>query len=193
MGALHLELMRDPARAFPPVTDPESLRSARIWHCKYASLARLGELRNLEALVIAGLPDASLDFVGGLEKLRFLKIVHLPKISDISALSGLRQLTSLSLATLPGWDASGKTTTIASLEPLAALPELAHLELFGICAPDKSLAALEQCKRLRTARIAQYPQAEVHRFFASTDVIDQFNPEPSPAEFPVFRDNIDPR
>jgi hypothetical protein len=174
----HLELMRDPGRAFPPVADPEAVRRATVWHCRYTSLAPLAELRHLEQLVIATFPDTSFEFLAGLEKLRLLRIVHMPKVDDIGPLARLTQLTSLSLSTLPSWDASGKTTTIRSLEPLAALPALAHLELFGICPPDKSLAPLEKCKHLRTARFSQYPLAEMARFFKKTIVENQFNPEP---------------
>ena len=172
----HLELIRDPARTFPSVADPDTVRQATIWHCRYSSLAPLAELRQLERLVIATLPDASLEFLGRLEQLRYLRIMHMPKVSDIEPLAGLTQLTSLSLSTLPGWDASGKTTTIRSLEPLAAMPALAHLELFGICPPDKSLAPLEKCKHLRTACVSRYPAAEVDRFFRTTRVANQINP-----------------
>ncbi|MCS0628353.1 hypothetical protein NX786_03285 [Telluria mixta] len=172
----HLELMRDPARTFPSVADPDAVRQATIWHCRYASLAPLAGLRHLERLVIATFPDASLEFLGRLEQLRHLRIMHMPKVSDIEPLAGLTQLTSLSLSTLPSWDASGKTTTVRSLEPLAALPALAHLELLGICPPDKSLVPLEQCPHLRTARFSHYPAAEVERFFRQTAVADQFNP-----------------
>ena len=179
MPCLHLELMRDPARKFPLVADPESVRSAKIWHCKYKSLEPLGELRNLEELVIATFPDESFEFLGKLEKLRFLSVVHMPKISDIAPLAKLSKLTSLSLSTLPSWDASKKTTIIQSLEPLTAIPELAHLELFGICPPDQSLVPLEKCKHLQTARISQYPKAETNRFFGETEVVSQFNPKPS--------------
>jgi len=174
----HLELIRDPARAFPAVADPHAVRRATIWHCRYTSLAPLAEFRHLEQLVIATFPDASLEFLGQLDKLRFLRIMHMPKVNDIGPLAGLTQLTSLSLSTLPSWDASGKTTTIRSLEPLAAMPALAHLELFGICPPDKSLAPLEKCRHLRTARFSHYPSAETDRFFKMTMVANQFNPEP---------------
>ena len=179
MSGVHLELMRDPSRTFPQVADPDSVRSARIWFCKYKSLAPLAELSNLEELVIANFPDESFEFLGRLEKLRFLSVVHMPKICNIAPLAELTQLTSLSLSTLPSWDSSRKTTTIESLEPLSAIPALAHLELFGICPPDKSLVPLEKCKDLRTARISQYPRAETDRFYAGTKVGNRFNPEPS--------------
>jgi len=179
MSGVHLELMRDPSRTFPQVADPDSVRSAKVWFCKYLSLGSLAELRNLEELVIAGFPDESFEFLTRLEKLRFLSVVHMPKIFDIAPLADLTQLTSLSLSTLPGWDASRKTTTIQSLEPLTKIPELAHLELLGICPPDKLLVPLEKCRRLQTARISQYPQAETIRFYAATNVGDQFNVAPS--------------
>ena len=171
--------MRDPSRTFPTVADPESILSAKVWHCKYTSLLPLAQLRNLEGLVIASFPDASFEFLGTLEKLRVLHVMHMPKICDVGALAKLTRLKSLSLATLPSWDASRKTTTILSLEPLAAIPELAYLELFGICPPDNSLAPLERCKRLQTARISHYPTAEIDRFFIEAKVVNKFNPEPS--------------
>lgn len=169
MPDVHLDLLRDPARKFPSVVDPESIRSARIWHCKYESLVPLGALRNLEELVIATFPDESFDFLGKLSELRFLQVLHMPKICDISPLSGLKQLTTLSLSTLPSWDTSRKTTTIQSLDPLASIPSLTHLELLGVCPPDKSLIALKKCKYLRTARVSQYPRAEMIRFFNATE------------------------
>lgn len=179
MSGAHLELMRDPSRIFPQVADPDSVRSAKVWFCNYKSLGSLAELRNLEELVIAGFPDESFEFLARLEKLRLLSVVHMPQIFDIAPLTKLTQLTSLSLSTLPSWDASRKTTTIKSLEPLAAIPELAHLELFGVCPPDKLLGPLEKCRRLQTARISQYPRAEMSRFYAATNVDNRFNAAPS--------------
>lgn len=179
MSGVHLELIRDPSRTFPHVADPDSVRSVKVWFCKYKSLGLLADLRNLEELVIAGFPDASFEFLVKLKKLRFLSVVHMPKIFNVAPLAELKQLTSLSLSTLPSWDASRKTTTIQSLEPLAAIPELAHLELFGICPPDKLLVPLEKCRRLQTARIAQYPRDETSRFYAATNVGDRFNAAPS--------------
>lgn len=172
----NLKLMRDPNRIFPPVTNGDDVRSATVWHCKYKSLEPLAALRNLEELVIATFPDESFDFVGRFEKLRFLRILHMPKISDLDPLARLTQLKILSLSTLPSWDASRKITTIASLEPLTSLPELVHLELLGICPQDKLLAPLERCKQLKSARFSQYPQAETDRFFNRTSVSNQFNP-----------------
>jgi hypothetical protein len=179
MTGIHLELIRDPSRTFPQVIEPYLVRSAKVWYCKYQSLAPLAELCNLEELVIAGFPDESFHSLARLEKLRLLHVLGMRKICDIAPLAELTQLVSLSLGTLPGWDASRKTTNIQSLEPLTTLPTLAHLELFGICPPDKSLVPLEKCPRLQTARISQYPRAEITRFFTQTGLVDQFNPKPS--------------
>lgn len=178
MPDVHLDLIRDPARKFPSVADPELVRSARIWHCKYKSLVPLGALHNLEELVIATFPDESFEFLGKLSELRFLQILHMPKICDISPLSRLQRLTTLSLSTLPSWDASRKTTTVHSLDPLAHLPQLTHLELLGVCPPDKSLLSLERCKHLQTTRVSQYPRDETTRFFSATEVANEFNPRP---------------
>jgi hypothetical protein len=178
MPDVHLDLIRDPARKFPSVADPELVRSARVWHCKYKSLVPLGALCNLEELVIATFPDESFEFLGKLSELRFLQIVHMPKICDISPLSRLQRLTALSLSTLPNWDASRKTTTIQSLDPLSHLSQLTYLELLGVCPPDKSLVPLEKCKHLQTARVSQYPLDEMARFFSATEVINEFNPRP---------------
>ena len=179
MSKVHLELIRDLAGTFPTVAEPESVLSAKVWYCKYKSLLPLSQMRNLEELVIAGFPDDSFEFLGRLEKLRVLHILHMPKIGNIAPLAKLMQLKSVSLATLPSWDASKKITTIQSLEPLAAIPELAYLELFGVCPPDKSLVPLERCRYLQTARISNYPMVEIDRFFSETKIINKFNPEPS--------------
>lgn len=176
---VHLKLMRDPSRVFPSVVNPPIVRSLTIWHCKYQSLEPLVELCNVEELTIATFPDNSFRFLERLPKLRHLAVLHMPKVRDIGPLAGLRQLTTLSLSTLPSWDASKKVTTIRSLEPLTKIPHLAHLELLGICPPDKSLGLLKQCKDLQTARFSQYPPVEIHRFFDETKVADQFNPNPN--------------
>jgi hypothetical protein len=179
MSQAHLDLIRDSARSFPVVSDPDAVRSARVWYCKYKSLASLAELRNLEELVIAGFPDESFEFLGTLEKLRLLNVLHLPKITSVTPLSKLSLLETLSLSTLPSWDASRKITIIESLEPLADIPALAHLELFGVCPPDKSLVPIERCKHLRTARFSQYPAKELARFYERVAVVNKFNPKPS--------------
>jgi hypothetical protein len=151
----------------------------RIWHCRYKSLEAVSEFGNLEELVVASFPEDSFGILRSLRKLRLVSIVHLPKVSELTALSELPGVESLSLATSPGWDAAGKCSTVNSLEPITMMRSLKHLELFGVCTPDRSLAALERCSTLRTARFSKYPAEEVERFYRVTTVVDQFNPAPS--------------
>jgi len=176
---VQLDLLRDTAKAFPSVDDPKKIRSLRVWHCKYKSLDAIGEMRNLEELVVAGFPDESLGVLEGLLHLRYVSILHLPKVSDLTPFRGLDLLESLSLATSANWDAPGKKTVVKSLAPLAAMKSLKYLELFGVCPEERSLAALEACKVLVSGRFSQYPAKEIARFYSVMKIADAFNPKPN--------------
>jgi hypothetical protein len=175
----HLELMRDSSKTFPKLECPSTLRTARIWHCGYRSLVAVGALINLEELVIGSLPDRSLEFLCKLSQLRYLRIVHMPKITDLAALEHLTNIEVLSLSTSPSWDAARKCTIVDSLMPLAGLPRLRQLELFGICPADKSLTDLQCCPALESARFSQYPADETARFYRETGLPDTFAAESS--------------
>lgn len=179
---MHLDLIREKATAFPQLESKAEIRTLRIWHCKYKSLQALAEFGNLEELVIASFPDKSLEIIASLRKLRYLSILHMPKVSELEVLSRLPNIESLSLSTSPAWDSAGKCTIVDSLEPIAGLAALKNLELLGVCPVSKSLAALEQCKNLQSARFSQYPKEELERFYSATGVANLFNPEPS---FPI--------
>ncbi|HNC31975.1 MAG TPA: hypothetical protein PLH49_13365 [Chitinophagaceae bacterium] len=174
-----LDFMRDKNKRMPAVANPEAVLSMRIWHCKYANLDELSRFCNLEELVIATFPDKTFDVLSGLKNLRYLSILHMPKISDLSPISKLHNLESLSLSTSASWDASRKITKVTSIEPIADLPLLKHLELFGVCPADKSLKPLEKIKTLESARFSQYPEEEMNRFYKATGMTDKFNPESS--------------
>lgn len=176
---MQLDLMRDLASAFPKLEHQVEIRTLRIWHCKYKSLQAVTELQNLEELVIASFPDKSLEILAPLRNLRYLSILHMPKVSELEALSGFTNIESLSLSTSPSWDSAGKCTIVDSLKPLASIVALKHLELFGVRPVDGSLAVLEQCKNLQSARFSQYPKDETERFYRATGVANQFNPKPS--------------
>ena len=173
---MKIDLMRDPGRQLNIPVPPEQVTALRVWHCKYKSLRAIEACVNLRTLVIATLPDDSIDFVAGLKQLECLRILHLPKISEVSPLAGLNALRCLSLTTLPSWDSSRKRTVIDTLEPITALPSLRHLELLRVVSADGSLEPLLQLHHLENARISGYRRDEMMRFYATTQARDGFNP-----------------
>ena len=173
---MHLDLMRDTSISFQ-IEAPDSIHTMRIWHCKYKTFAPISRCINLEVLSIAGFPDETLEILSSLTNLKHLSIVHLPKVSDLAPLASLMALVSLSLSTLPSWDASGKVTIVKSLNPITKLPNLRHLELFGIQSEDKSLSSLYSCTNLVSACFSKYPKKEIDDFFSNTGVENTHNPE----------------
>lgn len=163
----------------PTVADAHAVGSLRLWHCCYRTLDALAAFSHLRILVIATFPDKTLDVVAKLRRLTYLRILHLPHVTDLSPLTALPSLESLALETLPSWDASGKVTVVESLAPIAALPGLRHLQLFGVRPADKSLKPLEQCGSLKTGRFSKFPKREVDRFHEATGVRNDFIPEPA--------------
>jgi hypothetical protein len=91
--------MRSKETSFSKLNVDEACTHLRIWHCKFKSLSDPARLSNLEELVIAGFPDSAFDFAQGLKKLRLLRIVHLPKVSDLTGLEPFTSLRTLSLET----------------------------------------------------------------------------------------------
>lgn len=171
--------MREVATDFPVIDTKNEVTSLRIWHCKYRTLEGIRQFPNLRTLVVATWPNESLSILSDIG-LEYLRIVHLPKIHDLAPLKDLQRLRALSLQTLPGWDASGKVQQVESLEPISQLSSLEHLELFGVVSIDNSLSAIENCKKLVSARFSKYPKQEVTRFYASTGLSDAHIPK---AEF----------
>jgi hypothetical protein len=173
---MKLDLMREKAKLFTPPPNASSLVSLRIWHCKYGSLAGLSAFTSLEELSIGTYPDASFDAFSTLTRLRYLKIVHLPKVTTLRSLTSLPSIEVLSLATLPSWDSSNKHQVVDAIDPLAELPTLRHLELLGVVPKDLSLAPLERCPALASMRASGYAANESKRFYAATQVANAFNP-----------------
>ena len=102
----------------------------------------------------------------------------MPNVTSLEPLSKLEELQSLSLATLPGWDASGKVSVIDSLEPVAKLSKLEFIELLGVRPQSKSLTELEKCPALKSGRFSKYPKKEIERFKAKMEITDGFIPKP---------------
>lgn len=160
----------------PLQDEPKSVISIKVWHCKYKSLNELSEYSNLKAVEIATFPDDTMNVIGSLTELEWLRIIHLPKIKALTSLGNLSKLKCLSLATLPSWDASGKVTTVQSLDPLTRIDSLQHLELFGVRPIDKSLSDLYRCKNLKSVRIHKYPKKQTLEYYETTGMSDAFMP-----------------
>jgi hypothetical protein len=164
---VHLDLIRDKSRVFPPVQNPEGVASLTVWHCKYKTLAPLQTLGSLRELTIATFPDESFELLASLVSLEELRIMHFPRVSSLAPLAKLQSLRRVILESLPSWDASNKRLIVESIEPLATLPQLECLQLLGVVPESRSLAALEASKSLRFARFHGYKAAEQSRFFSS--------------------------
>jgi len=159
----HLDLMRDQSAEFPSVADPLSYESARVWHCKYSTLSPLAQFDNLRSLEVATYPDETFAPLAALRNLERLSITHLPRIRSLLALCGLSSLRELHLATLPSWDSSGQVTTVESLVPLAQLPRLERLELFGVVTSSRSADDLLASISLKDVKLSKYAADSMDR------------------------------
>ncbi|HWB73508.1 MAG TPA: hypothetical protein VG755_01105, partial [Nannocystaceae bacterium] len=92
---MRLALLRDESTQMPAV-DPE-VTNLSIWHCKYQTLRPIAALRKLRTLVIASYLDDTLSPLELLTELRYLEILHLPKVQDLAPLTRLTQLEVLKL------------------------------------------------------------------------------------------------
>lgn len=177
------DLMRDRAKVMPSDPDGAEFTALRVWHCNYESLSPVAQYPNLTTLVVATYPDADLEPIASLNGLEYLSLVHLPGVNDLAPLAQLTHLRTVRLATLPSWDSSEKVTVVDSLRPLALLPELTHLELFGVMPANESLSDLEDAPRLISVRVSKYPKAEVTRFRDLTGATDAFAPSSGIADW----------
>ena len=157
---MHIELTRDKARVFPKVAAPLEITSARVWHCKYETLAPLCQFKNVQSLDIANYPDQTLELLSCLTKLEVLQILHLPGVTSLEPLSQLQRLRKLSLSTLPSWDAAGKLTLVDSLAPLGDLPVLEELELYGVLPQSRLADDLCRSLSLTRVRLSKFPKRE---------------------------------
>ena len=169
--------IREQGKVFPHVENPKALKILKVWGCKYVSLSAISDFANLEKLEIGPFPDNTLDILTPLKKLRYLRIWHMPKVNDLSALEQLISLESLSLETMPSWDASGKVQEVTSLQPIQRLKNLKHLHLFGVRSKDKSLKTLYSCKNLEMALFSKYPKKEIEDFYEITKVRKERMPD----------------
>ncbi|UFZ02793.1 hypothetical protein LQG66_26485 [Bradyrhizobium ontarionense] len=176
---MFVALIRDKSATFPDIDNPESITALKIWSCSFRSFSSLSSFPNLRELTILAYPDPSFDHIAQCSKLVSLSVCHFPNAHDLAPLQRLSNLVSLSLATLPSWDSSGKVQAIDALEPLARIDALQHLELFGVRPLDRSLSPLKSCKNLRSLRCSKYPKTEIERFYAETGCSNERCPPPT--------------
>jgi hypothetical protein len=177
------DLMRDKRKAMPTDSAAHDVTALRVWHCSYRSLAPVTQYRNLQTLVVATYPDDDLEPIASLNSLEYLSILHMPGVTDLAPLARLTRLRTVRLATMPSWDSPGKVTEVESLAPLALLPNLMHVELFGVRPASKSLQDLQSAAGLVSVRLSKYPKAEVARYYEATAVTDAFAPCPGVADW----------
>jgi len=178
-----VDLVRDDALSMPLHSPPDEVTALRIWHCKYESLSPLSSFTSLRTLVVATFPDPDLTPLSQLTGLEYLSLLHLPDVTDLTPLAALTSLVTVRLATLPSWDSSGRRTIVDSLAPLAALPTLRHVELFGVVPRDKSLTELEGSPSLLSVRVSKYDKRERERFYRATGLSDAFAPGPGVSDW----------
>jgi hypothetical protein len=171
-------LMRDPSKRFPTLADPEAITALRVWFCKYRTLRPVADLTNLRTLVIAGYPDQDLTPIAPLRNLNYLSVLDFARITNLAPLVELHTLRTLRLHSPPSWDSSGKIIQVESLAPIAHLPNLEHLELFGVLPISGSLDDLQRAPSLRSVRVSKYPESEVARYRSATGVDSAFAPGP---------------
>ena len=99
-----------------------------------------------------------------LVRLEQLHVRHMPRITDLEALSSLTSLRRLILETLPSWDGS-KVTQVDSLAPLRELP-LEEVNMFGVRPASKSVEDLLAIPTLRKARLSKFAIKEIRKINA---------------------------
>jgi len=168
---MRLDLMRDSSKIFPTIENPKGIKSLRIWHCKYRNFNGLEFFTNLEELVIASFPEGSFAKISNFTKLKYLAILHMPKVSNLNDLTTLSNLKCLSLITLPSWVLSRKRTIVDSLKPICELKNLRHLELIGILpGNDNGINELYCLKYLKSARFEGFLKKDIEKYFEITGI-----------------------
>lgn len=171
-----VNLVRDNSSVIPEI--PLSTQSLRIWACKYKSIAPIAQLRDLRELSIFAVKDDNFEFLAELSKLKYLSLIHAQNLKNVNFLNSLKDLEVLVLATSPSWDVKSKTITVESISPIANLPKLRCLELFGVTNSEKSLRDLLACTNIKFAKFSKYPPAEVDAFYSKTGAVRGNAPDP---------------
>jgi hypothetical protein len=127
---------------------------------RVADLARLGNLRRLNALEIRwNTKVTDISFLENLTGLRLLALSHCPKVHDLGPIAALKNLEILDLS-------GGMWSTFRpdTLEPLRHLHKLRGLSLKAIGVKDQSLAPIAGLEKLEELELSnQFPTEEYAR------------------------------
>jgi len=132
-----------------PLADLENLRVLDLYGCdKIGKAGRLGEMVNLERLVVTGrgFNSDNLATLSGLDGLTYLRLGTCGWDDELAPLAGLANLRLLSI---------GEGRNVTTLAPLAGLTNLEDLHING-GQVGLSLAPLAGMKKLRKLAIATY-------------------------------------
>ena len=105
--------------------------------------------KDIEELEISGNKIISIDFLKYFNDIKYLKIIGMNKIKDLSPLKYLQELVKLDIMTTPGWDGSGKRLYYETLKPISNLTKLECLRTIDIEFLNDGLKPLCKIKTLK--------------------------------------------
>jgi hypothetical protein len=129
-----------------------TLSVVRLVEPRITTLAPLRHLPNMTALSLEDFQSLS-----GLERLRNLQCLamrHFPHVHSLSPIESLLQLRTVSLSTIPSWDASRRCLEVDSFAPFSGLADLESLSLMGVRPLDGRLDSIEKLVNLKYLHIS---------------------------------------
>ena len=131
---------------------------------RVTSLTPLATLRHLQALELEDPP--TLSGLDRLTNLMCLVLRHFRRIKSLAPLAELLQLRTVSMSTIPSWDASRRCLEVDSLEPLTGLSMLESLCLMGVKPLDRRLDPLHRLAQLKYLHISHEFQFQLEDYAA---------------------------
>jgi len=105
--------------------------------------------KDTEELFICGSKFFDIEFLKEFKNLKYLKMLGMNKIKDLTPLKYLENLTHLKIMTWPSWDGSGKRIYYETLEPISSLNQLEYLWATDIEFLNDGLKPLYKIKSLK--------------------------------------------
>ncbi len=130
------------------IPEAHLITELKIWYSSINDWEILSKFQNLVSLEIAGYDSDSLEPISKLIGLKTLRLLHFPKLQDISKITCNINIENLSLESLPSYDASNKYLEIDSLKPVSSLSKMMKFKMYGVKTKDSSLEFLVKCTKL---------------------------------------------